>query len=172
MIESINLENYYVYYQDFSSERNRGVFDDGEGWYLNASAKTKYGQVMASYWHGNEFISIKAGQLYPSISSTFKTPDHVEKFRELLFLRLMYEGEITTGLKLAGRIEPYYDLRNKLGEFSAGIYITYQTDFLSLNSGKIDDKENFVGLPCCRFDFLRMELQIPYLWSGSSQRPT
>jgi len=129
LITSVNVQPYYAYYKDFSFEK-RQTFEDGSAFYLNLSVNTKYHlRVMASYWQGHEFMSIMGGQLYPSVSSTYKNPFYVERNRQLLILRFMHELKLADNLKLSTRFEPYYDFQSELFEFSHGFYLTYTTDF-------------------------------------------
>lgn len=128
-IRSLKLEGYHIYYRDFSNSQLQ-TFQDGAGIYLNATVKTGIDMdIMASYWRGNEFISITGGQLYPSVSSTFKDPFNVEPDRELLILRFMHTLKITDNILVSTRIEPYYDFGNALFEFSHGFYVNYRPQF-------------------------------------------
>ena len=129
MINSLRSDNYYAYYYDFSNQKEQ-VFEDGDGIYLNLTAKTRYNlEVMASYWRGDEFITIKGGQLYPSISSSFKNAISIENKRELFFLRFLYDVKLSENFYFSTRFEPYFDIRNSNLEFSHGLYINYRPDF-------------------------------------------
>ncbi|UII32718.1 hypothetical protein LVD17_02565 [Fulvivirga ulvae] len=131
-IESISTDNYYVVHEDFSTEVIQ-PYEDGSGWYLNAGMKTKANiDFMTSYWRGHEFIPIAGGQLYPSVSSTFKSPEKVEEVRELLIFRFTHNLRVTDQLWLTTRLEPFYDMGNGNFEFSHGFYINYTTDFFLL----------------------------------------
>lgn len=133
-LKSFITENYYVYYNDFSSQSLR-AFENGNGWYLNTTIEMKHGlELMASYWRGNEFISINGGQLYPSVSSTVKRPDAVEEIRELLIFRIFHNIKIADNLYISSRFEPFYDLKNQKFEFSHGIYINYRPRFFLLKT--------------------------------------
>ncbi|ELR72761.1 hypothetical protein C900_01140 [Fulvivirga imtechensis AK7] len=129
-VQGIRMDNYYVYYKDFSTEIER-AFEDGSGLYANLSVKMRPNlEVMTSYWRGHEFISIMGGQLYPSVSSTFKNSTALEEVRELLILRLMHNIKVADRLYITTRVEPLYDLANSKFEFSHGFYINYSADFL------------------------------------------
>ncbi|MEO1052855.1 MAG: hypothetical protein AAFX87_19630 [Bacteroidota bacterium] len=136
-VKEVRFDNYYVYYRDFSSVLLQ-PFLDGNGLYFNVNILGKKGiEIMGSYWRGNEFISFQGGQLYPSVSSTFKNPDAIEPTRELFILRFMHNIKVADNLYVSSRIEPYYDFRNEVVEFSHGLYINYRTDFyLWKNPGK------------------------------------
>lgn len=133
-VEQIRMDNYFLIYKDFSPKR-RSAFEDGYGWYLNVAIKTKiHSTIMLSYWLGEEYIPIKGAALYSSSSFTYKHPDHLEPQRELLFLRLMSNYKVFEGMTLSSRLEPYYDFRNGKLNFSMGMYINYNPEFL-LKSG-------------------------------------
>lgn len=128
-LKSVRLEGYHCYYRDYSNTQLQ-TFKDGDGLYLNASVKTKiHLDVMASYWRGNEFISIQGGQLYPSISSTFKDPLAVEPQRELLIFRFLHNLKIADHIYVSARFEPHIDIGNGDFEFSHGFYINYRPKF-------------------------------------------
>jgi len=128
--KSIRFQPYYIYYNDFSNEQLQ-AFSNGSGIYLNLSLETKLNlEVMASYWSGNEFVSIQGGQLYPSVSSTFKNAGFVEDKRELLIIRFLHTMDLADNLSLSTRFEPLIDLNNNGNfEFSHGFYLNYTTDF-------------------------------------------
>ncbi|MTI21058.1 hypothetical protein E1176_08510 [Fulvivirga sp. RKSG066] len=128
-LKALRFSNYYLFYQDFSSERLL-PFENGSGIYLNTTAETDFNvELMLSYWKGHEFISIMGGQLYPSVSSTFKNPNHTEQERELLIMRFFHELKLAKNLSLTSRFEPFYDLGNSKFEFSHGFYLNYNLDY-------------------------------------------
>lgn len=128
-IRNFRLDNYYVYNKDFSFDRLL-PYEDGSGWYLNGSISTTADlDIMVSYWRGHEFISIMGGQLYPSVSSTYKSPNAIEEIRQLLMLRFTHSLKVTDKIYLTTRFEPFYDLENSKFEFSHGFYINYSSDF-------------------------------------------
>ena len=121
-------KNYFTLYNDASNTK-RQPFDQGNGWYLNIGAKTRIFEIMGSFWHGDGFIAPIGGQLYPSVSSTFKNPDAIEEIRALFILRLLYDWPVTDQLVMGARLEPYYDFKNREVEFSSGLYIHYRPKF-------------------------------------------
>jgi len=128
-IRSIKSDNYYLYYENITPS-HRLAFDDGDGWYANLSITTSIDlELMASYWLGNEFITIKGGQLFPSVSSAVHHEGHAEPKRELLILRLMHNLHIDRDIKFSARFEPYYDLVQTKWEYSWGFYLNYYPSF-------------------------------------------
>lgn len=127
-LRSINLKNYYVYFTDFSFEKHQ-AFENGSGLYLNLDLKLKWFNLLTSYWHGNEFISIKGGPLYQSVSNSFKNPGHIEEKRQLIIFRFMHDLKILNNLHFSTRFEPFFDFRNNSFEFSHGFYVNYRPDF-------------------------------------------
>jgi len=129
LIKSMHVDGYYAYYTNITPS-NRLAFDDGDGWYTNVSINTKIDlELMASYWVGNEFITIKGGQMFPSLSSAVHHEGHVEQKRELLILRLMHNLHVTDEIKWSVRFEPLYDLQNSRWDYSWGFYLNYYPDF-------------------------------------------
>jgi hypothetical protein len=112
----------------YHDESNRKVeaYKDGYGIYLNLLMRTKYINLMASYWNGMEYIAPNGSQIFGSTNpieptlSTYKEPS-----RQLLFLRLFYEKKIYKGLNLEVRYEPFYEFNRKAVDFSYSIYLRY-----------------------------------------------
>lgn len=128
-VRNLRLEGYHTYYRDYSNTQLQ-TFKDGDGLYLNATVNTKiHLDIMASYWRGNEFISIQGGQLYPSVSSTFKDPTVVEPQRELLIFRFLHTLKIADHIYVSTRFEPHFDLGNGDFEFSHAFYVSYRPRF-------------------------------------------
>ncbi len=134
LINNVRLDGYYTHYNDFSNQQLR-PFLDGDGIYLNAEVKSKFGlEFMASYWRGNEFLTIQGGQLYPSESSSVQNRFVIQEERELLILRLFHNLKLSDKLTLSSRFEPYFDLLNDRFEFSHGFYLNYNADFYLLKN--------------------------------------
>jgi hypothetical protein len=94
--------------------------------YLNLSIGTKLGMLMFSYWESPGFPSYQGGRLYRTVSSSQHTVGYQEKSRQLLLIRIMSDFRIGPDVWITSRIEPYYDLRNKIWEFNHGFYINYR----------------------------------------------
>lgn len=132
--KSIRLENYYVYYKDLSFTK-LAPFIEGDALYLNFFLKTKFANLLLSYWNGNGFYAPRGGALYQAVST--KDGFTTEENRNLAFLRLMHENEIFENVFLEIRFEPYYDFNNDLLEYSYGIYLAYRGDFFLKKFKKI-----------------------------------
>ena len=129
-INSWSGENYIVGYTDFSFEK-RQFYTQGNGIYLNLGAKLNKGvEVLASYWHGRGYTPIIGGELYSSQSFTVHNPNYTEDTRDLLIMRFFYNKNIGDGLQVSIRFEPYYDVGNSTFEFSHGMYLNFNSDFL------------------------------------------
>lgn len=127
-LKGVNFDNYWVFYKDFSFTKLR-PFQEGSGAYLNITFLTKLGDLMVSYWRGNNYIGIKGGDLYQSVSTSMWAPGYIEPQRELLIFRLMKNVFISKSLILSTRFEPFYDLNNKVFNFSAGLYLNFRDEF-------------------------------------------
>jgi hypothetical protein len=133
ILYSLYTKNYFVGYNNHSFTHQL-PFQGGSGIYLNAGADTRWANFMLSYWNGNGYISEFGGKLYQSVSTTVKNPGYTERNREILILRVMkdwyiQDGNEFSGLSFTGRLEPFYDFRTGSVEFSAGLYLNFNTDF-------------------------------------------
>jgi hypothetical protein len=155
-IKKFRMDNYVLLYEDFSSQK-AAIFSSGRALYLNFSLQTKWLDVMASYWLSDQFRSFQGGNVYQSIAvfplraeagdtiskpvythpragitpqESYNKEPYREKDRELLILRFMRDFNIINGLTLTLRFEPIYNLHRRTFEFSHGLYVTYQQDFL------------------------------------------
>lgn len=129
-VNSWSTENYFVGYKDFSFDK-RQFYVQGDGIYLNIGAKLNKGfEVMASYWHGRGYVPIIGGELYSSESFSVHNANYHEDTRDLLIMRFFYNKNIGEGLQISTRFEPYYDFGNSSFEFSHGMYLNFNTDFL------------------------------------------
>ena len=125
ILKYLEIQGYGLGFLDNSNQKDKSN-QKGNAWYFNASAKTLWFEIMVSYWKGRNFNSFQGGALYRSFSSNTKNPDYSEKNRELVFIRLMKDWEIMPNIWITARIEPYFDLKNNLMEFSHGLYINYR----------------------------------------------
>jgi hypothetical protein len=128
VLKALHFQPYVVGWKDFSNTKGQ-PFEQGGGLYLNAGVDTKYQNVMLSYWRGNGYYSELGGKLFPSVSSNFKTPDYTQKNRQLLIVRFMHDLELTEGLTLTLRLEPYLDFDYPKLEFSNSLYLHFNSDF-------------------------------------------
>lgn len=125
--QSVYTKNYYVVNKDFSNEKQL-AFAQGHGLYLNAGVKTRWAEVMLSYWAGHQYVAEKGGRLFQSATTSFLHPGYQEPNRKLLILRVMRDFELVDNLFLTLRFEPIYDFQHPQLEFSHGFYIHYNTD--------------------------------------------
>lgn len=131
-INGFIADNYVAYYKDLSFDKKQ-VYKEGHGVYLNYLLKTKYNfNIGINYWKGNKFIGPKGTALYQSVSS--KTENYSEADRNIFYIKLIYEHEFLKNLYLSTRFEPYYDINNKLLEYSYGIYVVYSTDIFLIKT--------------------------------------
>ena len=127
-IRSLSFQPYLLGFQDFSNKFML-PYKKGHALYVNLSAASRHLHVMLSYWKGEEFVGIKGGALYQSLSTTYKYPAYTEDERELLILRLMLQLAVAPNLEVSTRFEPYYNFGSGKIEFSHGMYLNYKTNF-------------------------------------------
>lgn len=129
-VKEIYTSNYIAAYKDFSPTKAR-AYQGGFGLWLNAGMDTKWGSLLASYWKGNNFITIKGMPLYQSVSENLYEYGYKQNHREILSIRYAYQKELLPHLYLDVRFEPHFDLGqsdDKL-QFNHSFFITYKEDF-------------------------------------------
>ncbi|MFT3682136.1 MAG: hypothetical protein QM791_17815 [Ferruginibacter sp.] len=105
-------------------------FNKGNGALVNLFLKSKWDiSFLASYWGGSKFIAPRGAKIYESVSSISTLPDYYETSRQLLFLNMIYEKQLAPGLYIDARFSPYFDLKNKLREYSFQILLSYRDVF-------------------------------------------
>ena len=129
-IKEVFTDNYLAVYKDFSPTKVR-AYQGGFGLWLNAGMHTKWGSLVASYWKGNNFITIKGMPLYQSVSENLYEKGFTQNSRNILALRYAYQKELIPHLYLDVRFEPHVDLNNadKNLQFSNSLFLTYKENF-------------------------------------------
>jgi hypothetical protein len=129
-VTQVYTRNYVAAYKDFSPTKVR-AYNAGFGLWLNAGMDTRWGSLAASYWKGNQFITIKGMPLYQSVSENVNGFGYTQKHRQILMLRYQYQKELLPKLYLDVRFEPHFDLDNadKQLQFNHSFFITYKEDF-------------------------------------------
>jgi len=119
----IRAEAYGVIYQE---NTNSGfyAYRNGTGFLTHISLEQNGFTINPTYWYGNGFIADRGTTIYQSVS--LDKPGHVEKIRQLFFVRFLYAKSLGPNLLLNARFEPYYDLNNRLFEFSYSVYLSYR----------------------------------------------
>ncbi|MFF5381557.1 hypothetical protein [Pedobacter suwonensis] len=129
-IKQVYTDNYITVYKDFSPDKRR-AYQGGFGLWLNAGVESKWGSLVASYWKGNNFISIKGMPLYESVSDNLYSPGLRQSSRNIVSLRYAYQKELIPHLYLDVRFEPHIDLdhTDKQLQFNHSFFLTYKQDF-------------------------------------------
>lgn len=127
-VKEVRSDNYLVTFHDGSPVKKQ-PYEDGYGIYLNLLLRTKFLNLMASYWNGADYIAANGTQIFESINPIEPTmKSYRENERQLLFVRLFYEKKLYKGLNLDVRYEPYYEFNRKVVDFSYSIYLRYNLD--------------------------------------------
>lgn len=129
-IKEVFTDNYVAVYKDFSPTKVR-AYQGGFGLWLNAGMETKWGSLVASYWKGNNFITIKGMPLYPSVSETLYNNGFTQNSRSILAVRYAYQKELIPNLYLDVRLEPHFDLGTPDADFqfNHSFFLTYKESF-------------------------------------------
>ncbi|RZK49177.1 MAG: hypothetical protein EOO99_07285 [Pedobacter sp.] len=129
-IKRLYTENYGVFFKDFSPQKQL-AYKAGTGIYLNAGLQATWGNLQASYWHANSYLSIQGMPLFQSYSNTVHNAGYTEKNRELLLLQYSYQKQLLPNFYLDLRFEPFFDFNNKAKnlQFNHSVFISYKTNF-------------------------------------------
>lgn len=129
-VKNIFTENYFAGFRDFSPDK-RQAFKGGFGLWFNAGVNTRFGSFVTSYWHGNNFMSLKGMPLYESVSHNVFKDGYIENKRNILSLRYVYQKELLPHFYLDVRFEPHFDLDRKDSQlqFNHSLFLTYKHDF-------------------------------------------
>lgn len=129
-VKQVYTNNYITAYKDFSPTKAR-AYQGGFGLWLNAGLDTRWGNLAASYWKGNKFISIKGMPLYEFVSNTMYNAGYTQNHRNILMLRYQYQKELLPNLFLDVRFEPHFDLDqpDKKLQFNHSFFLTYKENF-------------------------------------------
>jgi hypothetical protein len=124
--KEIRSDNYYVTYTD-ESHVNKHPYNSGSGIYLNLLLRTKYLNLLVSYWEGSQYIAPNGTTIYQSANISDPTLAlNRDKNRQLLFTRLFFEKKLAQGLDLNVRFEPFYEFSRSAVDFSYSVYLRYQ----------------------------------------------
>ena len=129
-IKEVYTKNYVAFYNDSSPTKTR-AYQGGFGLWLNAGIDTRWGNLAASYWKGNNFITIKGMPLYSSVSETIDDYGYMQNHQDVLMLRYIYQRELLPNLFLDVRFEPHFDLNQstKNLQFNHSFFLTYKESF-------------------------------------------
>lgn len=129
-VKEIYTDNYIVGYTDLSKSRTQ-AFNGGFGVWLNAGVDSKFGSLLATYWNGNNFVTIKGMPLYSSVSHNLYNDGFRQNHRNIISLRYAYQKELVPNLYLDVRFEPHIDLDHpdKQLQFNHSFFLIYKKDF-------------------------------------------
>lgn len=129
-VKEVFTDNYIAVYKDFSPTKVR-VYQGGFGLWLNAGIDTKWGSLVASYWKGNKFLTIKGMPLYQSVSENLYDVGFKQSSRSILAVRYVYQKQLIPNLYLDVRFEPHFDLGTPDADFqfNHSLFLTYKEDF-------------------------------------------
>lgn len=127
--KKVELKSYMSNYYSLESKSLIPPFRDGLAYYLNALISTQLGDVMLSYWNGDEYSSWNGGHLYQSTSKNWREPFALQPQREIIIIRLLNDIKLREDLRILPRFEPYWNLQNGKFGFSMGLYIKFQDYF-------------------------------------------
>ena len=93
---------------------------------LNLQLKDFY--LSTGLWYGKRYMSPRGERIYQSVS--FKNSNAAEKTRSLSISRIAYSTKLKHGIDLAVAFEGYYDIKNKIFDYSYGLQLNFRQSFL------------------------------------------
>lgn len=116
------------YVTAYSENTNSGYFQyrEGTGIFANVFVRRKALALMASVWQGDKWMAPRGTTLYSSVS--LDKPGYTEPIRQLIFVRFLYNKSLADGLNLSARLEPVYNVKSSLLDFSYSLYLSYKLD--------------------------------------------
>jgi hypothetical protein len=128
-LRDIVCESYYVG-NVYVKSANR-PFRQGRGWLSQATLCFPPFCLQTSYWRGWDFSSENVGHpLYQSMRIVDSEAIYQERDRQLLLCQLSFKTVIGRSLAVGLHVDPYYDVRHRLLEQEAGLYIIYSPYFM------------------------------------------
>jgi len=129
VLQAVRVNAYGTLYRD-NSGFFRLPYTQGSGLYLNGTLETRYADLMLSYWQGHQFYAPLGGPYYQSVASRYGTPGYTDAERRLLLVRLLRDFRITDAAAVTVRVEPVYDMGNKILDYSFGVYLNFRQEWL------------------------------------------
>ena len=124
----VQTELYYAWYKDLQKPQPNEIFSEGHGYLGHVLFDMKYVDIDLRYWNGNSFFAPRGAGLFQSVSEL--GTGYTEKNRELILASFIYNTETARNLFFDFRFSPYYDLKNKLPEYSIELYFRYNFEFV------------------------------------------
>lgn len=116
------------YVTEYRENTNSGYFPyrEGTGIYANLYVRKGALGMMGTFWQGDKWIAPRGTTLYSSVS--LDKPGYTQPTRQLIFVRFLYNKALANGLNLSARLEPVYDLKTPVLDFSYSLYLSYKLD--------------------------------------------
>ncbi len=132
-IKEIGLSVNFMFYNDLSPVKEQ-AFTEGNGFFPEIFAKSKWINIHIGYWKARDFIAPLGEPLFSSIS--YMDEGTVFPDRQMLNIKIDLHHIIADGIFIGGRFESYYDILGNINkekqphnDFSYGVYINFNHDF-------------------------------------------
>ena len=126
-IHGLDISGYNLLFRD--SRNNMGLpARKGSGWFFNATAKSKAGNLHLIFWNANDFYAHRGMKLLQSGSDL--DPGIWVSKRDLLGIEYSFSKEVFKGISAGFRAEGWFDLNT--GDFSnaGSVYILVNQKYL------------------------------------------
>lgn len=123
--QKISYDAYYLGYKDTGD--STGIpFNQGFAVFSNLSYQYSGLQLMCSLFASSNFISPRGTSIYQGNSIDFK--NYYPRYRDLIFLRIIYNKELFNQIKMSARFEPVIDLASPRFDYAYSFYLSYHFD--------------------------------------------
>jgi hypothetical protein len=126
-IKAIKAESYIAQYIDLSPTKQH-PYTRGFGIYPLLTLVTPFIDLSAGYWYAQKFIATRGGDVLFSCQS-INNPAYYQNERKLVTGKLSIKKEYKSGISLAARFEPYYDLQSSHLDYSYSLYLLFNGKF-------------------------------------------
>ena len=134
IIKSIGLNAYLLGYFDKISNRKIRPYNKGWGIYPVLLADASPFKCMVGYWRANKYYSFDGEPLFASFNTDY--PGISLPQRSLLTTKVSYSAQLHPTFSIGAQIETYTDLPQKRTDYSFGLYLRFNAEFLSRHINK------------------------------------
>jgi len=124
--EDLGVFGYVMNYRNINEAGPMGV-NSGKALYVGATANTRKFNLMAGFFHGHDFIALRGGGNFQSVS-LIRDNIYIPT-RELLTMKVGYKRVFLKKIKFSFLFEGYYDIPDARFDFAPGLHLTFSPTF-------------------------------------------
>ncbi len=126
-VQSVGLDVYYAGYYDRYPQETVRPYDKGWGIYPVMHVNARPFEIMAGYWHGNDFYAFEGEPLFGSFNVY-----NLETYpiRNLCTFKFAFSKELFSGVFIGAQLETYSDIDLHQTDYSFGVSLRFNKRFL------------------------------------------